>query len=989
MTTVIFTVIAVSSFLYWHNDEQHKQDFIRNNLMLVKLVADATTLPLVFGDKTGIHEQMEKLLEEPRILYLVLTNAQGEIMSNYDPIGLVNKAPILDSQKDFIWLEDGLYFAIPINRNNQLLGTLAGAFRLTEYKQLQNSEQIFILIAILVAVSCSFVMALLLRRFVMTSIQQLETHARRIAKHPGLDEIITYPARKNDEISQLYGAFNLLMKQVRTRETEILLLNASLESKIKQRTEALSAALTVKSAFLANMSHEIRTPMNAILGMHQLALETELTHKQRNYLTKAHGAAKWLLGILNNVLDFSKLEAGKIQLENTPFNLDRMIHYLQDVSAPLINDKPLTLRFSVDPQIPTSLIGDQLRLGQILLNLLSNAIKFTHQGNVSVDIKKINQDGDQVQIRFSVADTGIGISEAQQKNLFNAFTQADSSTTRKFGGTGLGLAISKELVNAMGGTINLESRPNCGSCFTFALTLGVGKPSTQPSLDTLQLNSNSLPDLSGMHLLLVEDNPVNQELIMEILTNHGLKLDLAENGVEAIALIEKNSYDAVLMDCQMPVMDGFIATQTLRANPRYQRLPIIAMTANVLTEDRERCLASGMNDHIGKPIDWDQLFEILAQYFHKSVATELTPIRTHLVKTPVTYEFPTLSNVDRAAAQKIVSGNIKLYRKLLALVQSKHENGTAIIKSAYQTGDYQRVIEQAHTLSGALSSIGALKLSILMKTLQHKCQAALPHSEIQPLLEECDIRFNELMLEITQSLQLQDAKLPNASPAIESSTKLKPKILLVEDRTTNQEIAANMLEDFHLTIANNGQEALERLDAQTFDAILMDIHMPTMDGFETTRRIRQRPDGQEIPIIALTAAATQRNKAEAFAAGMNAHLAKPMTQQQLLRVLIPLINHRPAAMEQLAPIPHSGTGPSNCTEEIRTELESLLSTLQAHEAICQSRLSAICAMIEEHFSLSQSQKISQLIEYYDYANALGHIHTLISKLKTSHADQDP
>ena len=750
MTIVIITVVVVSGFLYWHNDQQHRQDFIRNNLILVKLVGEFTILPLVFEDNEGAKEHISKLLQDPNIVYVRLKNSADRIMVDYDPSNIADSAPSLDVTQESIWLHDRLYFSISINRNNQNLGVLTGAFRVDEYKQVQYRELVFIIAAVLAAMVCSLIMALLLRRFVMSSIQQLEKHARRIAKNPGSDESIAYPNRRNDEISQLYEAFNLLMKRVRNREAEILRLNANLESKIKQRTADLSAALKIKSAFLANMSHEIRTPMNAILGMHELILETELTPKQFNYLAKANNAAKWLLGIINDVLDVSKLEAGKIQLEQMDFRLEAVIQYLEDVAKSLLNDKRIALQFSLDPTIPKTLVGDQLRIGQVLLNLISNAIKFTEFGAITIQIQLLHATSKQVILRFSVSDMGIGISEEQQQNLFKAFTQADSSTTRRFGGTGLGLVICKDLVEAMGGTIHLKSQLGAGSCFSFSIALGISNQSS-PDLElTAQALTNQTSIIKGMQVLLVEDNKVNQELMLEVLGNHGLKVDLACNGAEAISMVEENHYDAVLMDCQMPVMDGFIATRTLRANPRFTDLPIIAMTANVMAEDKERCLACGMNDHVGKPIDWHQLFQTLEFWVGEKSSAERTKNDLNSEMIPAKLEFPTLTAVDLKLAQNIVSGNVDLYLKLLALVRTKHLNGMLSINSAYQGGDHQSAALQAHTLSGTLSSIGAIQLSGLMKTLQDKFNQGQDNAAIQALLQQAEIEFNTLMNEIDQ-----------------------------------------------------------------------------------------------------------------------------------------------------------------------------------------------------------------------------------------------
>ena len=745
MAVVIMTVFSISGFLYWHNDQQHRQNLIRNNLILVKLVGEYTILPLVFDDKTGAKEQLSKLLQDPRIVYVQLKNANGEIMTDYDPFDIAVRAPLLEAGQEYRWLDNRLYFAIPINRNDQRLGLLTGAFRLDEYNRLQRSELAFIIAAVLIAVIFSLLMALLLRRFVMSSIQQLEVHARRIAEKPGADELFAYPKHRNDEISRLYEAFNLLMQQVRNREAEILQLNANLESKVRERTDALSVALKIKSAFLANMSHEIRTPMNAILGMLHLVLQTELLPKQQNYITKANEAAKWLLGIINDILDYSKLESGKISLELTNFRLESLIKYLDDVATQLLKDKPVSLRFAVDSDIP-ALVGDQLRLGQILLNLISNAIKFTESGAITVQIKLLHRATEHVTLEFSVIDTGIGISEEQRQRLFDPFTQADNSTTRQYGGTGLGLTICKELVEAMGGRISVESHLGFGSRFSFNVELGLARTAIAVPEISNQSLSNRHAALEGVSLLVVEDNLVNQELVLEILGKRGLKVDIACNGVEAVEMVEKNNYAAVLMDCLMPVMDGFIATQTIRANPRFADLPIIAMTANVMAEQRKRCLDSGMNDHIGKPIHWDQLLERLEYWINAKSPVGVLPVERSPEESFA--EFPALPGVDCKLAQQCVSGDVSLYWKLLRTIQTKHADSMTKLLTTYQSGDKQSAAKQAHALSGTLSSIGALPLSSLMRALQDLFNQGHDDSVIKPLIEQAESGFKSLMNEI-------------------------------------------------------------------------------------------------------------------------------------------------------------------------------------------------------------------------------------------------
>ena len=405
-------------------------------------------------------------------------------------------------------------------------------------------------------------------------------------------------------------------------------MQKDVNEQVNQRTEELQTstakaeqAVAIKSQFLSNMSHEIRTPINAIMSIAFLTLQTDLTAQQQNYLSKIDSSAKWLLGILDDILNFSKLEAGKVELELQQFELATVISLLSTVTTPLVIDKAVKLIFEVESSVPPVFIGDALRLGQILLNLTSNAIKFTHTGTVTLNVTLLSLIDQQARLKFSVTDTGIGLDLSHKNELFIAFNQADNSITRLYGGTGLGLAISKELVQAMGGTINVESQESKGSCFSFIISLEVATSPVLAALPKTSLKHDvKYPCLVNARVLVVEDNLVIQEFIPDIMGYEGMLVDLANNGVEALALLAEHDYAAVLMDCQMPIMDGFEATQRIRANPRYDNLPIIAMTGNVAEHDRQRCLACGMNAIIHKPVDWEAAFLTLDQWISQPVA---------------------------------------------------------------------------------------------------------------------------------------------------------------------------------------------------------------------------------------------------------------------------------------------------------------------------------------------------------------------------------
>ncbi len=366
-----------------------------------------------------------------------------------------------------------------------------------------------------------------------------------------------------------------------------------------------------KSDFLARMSHEIRTPMNAVLGMAYLALQHDPPPRHREYLKKIQHAAKGLLVIINDILDFSKIEAGKMDVETIPFRLSEQLAGVRDIVMLKVREKGLDFRITTEPAVPDTLLGDPVRLRQILLNLANNAVKFTEYGGIGLETALAEKGEGAVRLRFTVRDTGIGMETGMLDAVFESFLQADGSITRKYGGTGLGLAICKRLVELMGGVIGAESEPGKGSAFYFELPFGVCASEALESEDACAQTDDS--PLPPARVLLVEDNDINREIALELLCGMGLTVDTAVNGLEAVAMIRKIRYALILMDVQMPVMDGFEATRQVRIMPdaETRAVPIIAMTANAGPEDKKRCFAAGMDDHISKPFEVDQLRDLL------------------------------------------------------------------------------------------------------------------------------------------------------------------------------------------------------------------------------------------------------------------------------------------------------------------------------------------------------------------------------------------
>ncbi|MFI4889844.1 MAG: ATP-binding protein [Steroidobacterales bacterium] len=501
--------------------------------------------------------------------------------------------------------------------------------------------------------------------------------------------------------------------------------------------DQVAAAADAKSAFIANVSHEIRTPLAAIIGLSHLCLGTKLTDKQRDYLTKTEQAAQDLFQIVNDILDFSKIEAGGLKLEAIPFALRSVFANVDALMRPRARAKGLELQIERGESLPAVLNGDPLRLEQIIVNLVSNAIKFTARGSVCVSALVKAQDASGVLLEFGVSDTGIGLQPEQTSMIFQAFSQADNSTTRQFGGTGLGLAISKRLVEKKGGSIWVNSTPGIGSTFYFTARYARadGQPSPVVPVEAASFPASARQRLRNARILVVEDSRFNQQIVTEFLEAVGVKVTMADNGSRALQILgSEPRFDAVLMDVQMPVMDGYETTRRIRSNPDLRGIPVIAITANTLAGDRIACLKAGMNDFEAKPIDQERLYATIARWLPRGAADPGPAGMSDTARAPG-------ASIDRSVLARLVNFDpVKVRRFALKFVESSRATLAEMLASN-KRADLIALGRLAHRLKSAAATVGAESFATRCKDLETACQnndAALSAqivAELEPALE--------------------------------------------------------------------------------------------------------------------------------------------------------------------------------------------------------------------------------------------------------------
>ncbi|MFU2209117.1 response regulator [Solidesulfovibrio sp. C21] len=753
------------------------------------------------------------------------------------------------------------------------------------------------------------------------------------------------------------------------------------------------AGMQVKADFMARMTHELRTPLSAIIGLANLAVPLVTDPRVRDYLSKITASATGLLGVVDDITDFARLEKGLAELVPVSFDLGQALGRVTGRFDAAARGRGLSLELDLDLRVPTRLVGDNARLEGVLGQLVGNAVKFTEHGSVRVAVELVERRGGRVGLAFAVTDTGIGMESDAIPAMLDSFTQADGSLSRPYGGTGLGLALVRRGVELLGGRLEVASRPGQGSRFFFTCPFEEDRagrqsaPAVPPALTAPQ--DAAAPEgpprttgpLAGALILLVDDNSINQQVAREILERFGAVVDVAGGGREAVEMVGLALYDAVLMDVQMPVMDGLAATRAIRLLPGGGDLPIVALTAHALSGDRLRCLEAGMNDYLTKPIDPARLLASLGQWIAPAVEAGRDMAAFTDAGAPGSQASPAdaaeVCGLDAAKALERLGGNGALLASIAAEFVRDYATSGRTLARRLAAGDLDGARRLAHTVKGVAGNIAAEALADAARELE----VTLGRGELPP-----DKVLEAYAAALADTVEAAARLTPPPQSPPECALTGCWKVLLVDDAKLNRAIFSQILRSagHDVVTAVNGKDACRVLFGQkacgrAFDCILMDIEMPEMDGPAATRIIRKLladgvspPCPPDIPIMALTAHDTAPELARCLEAGMDGCLHKVFEREELLAALGGVMEGRP-------PVP--AAMPSEAQRDVAVEPAArpadyapLLRRLAAHLAEgsiqADEDVAALGRAVPGHVGAKGLAELRRAVTRYDFAGAL-------------------